>query len=86
MDVVKAHADTQVAWSNLETSHQLLCATQAALQSTQSRFDHNATDIFEVLNAQGSLANAQQERIRFLAEWRSARLRLLAAVGSLGKI
>jgi outer membrane protein len=37
----------------------------------------------ELLNAQAALADARTERTRSLAEWHSARLRLLAAAGVL---
>jgi len=32
------------------------------------------------------LSDAQQERIRCLADWRGARLRLLASAGGLGRV
>ena len=85
MEAVKAHADAMAALENLEASHSLLAAAQAALSSVQRKFDKGAADILEILSTQTALSDAQQERIRCLAEWRSARLRLLAAVGSLGR-
>lgn len=84
MDVVKAHADAQAALGNLESSHLLLQAAQNALSSVQRKFDRGAADILEILSTQAALADANQQRIRCLAEWRSARLRLLAAAGGLG--
>jgi outer membrane protein len=59
-------------------AHYLL---QAALASVQRKFDKGAADMLEMLSTQAALSDAQQERIRCLAEWRSARLRLLAAAG-----
>lgn len=41
-------------------------------------------DILELLATQTALAEAQQERIRCVAEYRSARFRLLANSGVLG--
>ena len=43
----------------------------------------SAADILELLNTQMALADARQERVRSLADWRSARLRLLATSGIL---
>ncbi|NKI69928.1 TolC family protein [Collimonas pratensis] len=85
MDVVKAHADAQSALGNLESSQLLLQAAQSALASVQRKFDRGASDILEILSTQAALADAHQQRIRCLAEWRSARLRLLAAAGGLGR-
>jgi outer membrane protein len=85
MEVVKAHADAQAALSNLESSHDLLQTAEKALASVQRRFDRGASDILEILHTQAALAEAHQQRIRCLAEWRSARLRLLAASGALGR-
>ncbi|HWW04233.1 TolC family protein [Collimonas sp.] len=84
MDVVKAHADAQSALGNLESSQLLLQSAQNALASVQRKFDRGASDILEILSTQAALADAHQQRIRCLAEWRSARLRLLAASGGLG--
>ncbi len=83
--VVKAHADAQSALDNLESSRLLLQAAENALASVQRKFDRGASDILEILSTQAALADAQQQRIRCLAEWRSARLRLLAASGELGR-
>jgi outer membrane protein len=85
MDVVKAHADAQSALGNLDASHALLDVAQSAMDTVQRKFDRGATDILEILNTQAALSDANLERIRCLSEWRSARLRLLAASGALGR-
>ena len=84
MEVVKAHADASAALDNLTASQKLLTAAQDALSTVQRKFDRGAADILEILNTQSALSDAQQERVRCLADWRSARLRLLAAAGLLG--
>ena len=84
-DVVKAHADAQTTFESLQASLDLLHATQAALQTSQKRYEKGATDILELLSTQNALADAQQERIKCLSDWRSARLKLLASVGVLGR-
>lgn len=84
MEVVKAHADAQQSFENLQASLQLLNATEAAVQSSQKRYDKGATDILELLSAQSALADAWQERVRCLSDWRSARLRLMSSAGILG--
>jgi outer membrane protein len=83
--VVQAHADALSALGNLQSSKNLLDAAQAALASSQRRYGKGATDILELLNAQAALADARQQRVRALAAWRSARLRLMASAGTLGR-
>ncbi|MCX5875930.1 MAG: TolC family protein [Deltaproteobacteria bacterium] len=85
MEVIKAHADAASALHNLEASAILLEAAQGALVVSQRKYDKGAADIMELLNTQAALSDAQKERIRCLAEWRSARLRLLASAGQIGR-
>lgn len=85
MEVVKAHADAQSSFENLQASQQLLSATQAAVLNSHKRYDKGVADILELLSTQSALADAQQERVRCLSDWRSARLRLMSSSGVLGK-
>ena len=83
--VVKDHADAVAALNNLESSAQWLGASKLAVESARRRYDKGAADILDLTSAESSLADAKQERIRCLAEWRSARLRLFADSGNLGR-
>ncbi len=83
--VVKAHADALSALGSLQASKHLLDAAQAALASSQRRYEKGAADILELLHAQAALADARQQRVHALAAWRSARLRLMASAGTLGR-
>jgi len=85
MSVVKTHADAVSALSNLDASRSLLETAQNATESVQRKLDKGAADVLEMLNVQAALADAQLQRIRCLAEWRSARLRLMAVAGVLGR-
>lgn len=85
MEVIKIHADAVASVKNLQASEKLLDAAQESLNVSQRRYGKGAADILEILTTQTALADAQQERIRSLAEWRSARLRLLASVGMMGR-
>lgn len=85
MEVVKAHADVASSLQNLQGSEKLLNAAQESLNTSQRKYEKGAADILEILNTQAALTDAQQERIRSLSEWRSARLRLLASVGMMGR-
>jgi len=85
MEIIKAYADAKAARQNLRASNDLLNAAQDAQSVSQHKYDKHAADILEVLNTQSALADARQERIRCLAEWNSARLRLLASAGLMGR-
>ncbi|MEO5340560.1 MAG: TolC family protein [Magnetococcus sp. MYC-9] len=86
MEVVKAHADASAALENLTASRELLAAAQGAMETMRRRHDRGAADILEILNTQAALSDAQQERIRCMAEWRSSRLRLISTAGMLGTL
>lgn len=58
---------------------------------TVKRYQYTAIDdatrirALKILSTQSALADARQERVRCLAEWHSARLRLLASAGQMGR-
>ncbi len=85
LELIKAYVDATFALQNLDASANLLKAAQEALTVSRRRYDRGAADITELLNTQSSLSDAQRERIRCLAEWHSARLRLLANAGEMGR-
>ncbi len=85
MEVVKAYADALSALQNLQASRTLLESASEALAASQRKYERGATDILEILSTQAAFADAKQERVRCLSDWRSSRLRLLAATGMLGQ-
>ena len=84
-EIVKSHADALSSLANLDSSQKLLEAATDAVASSVKRYDLGAADILELLSTQNTLAEAQQERTRCLAEYHSAKLRLLANAGVLGR-
>ncbi|OPY12550.1 MAG: Outer membrane efflux protein BepC precursor [Syntrophus sp. PtaB.Bin001] len=86
LDLIKAYVDATSALKNIDASADLLKAAQEALAVSQRRYDKGAADITEILNTQSALSGARHERIRCLAEWHSARLRLLASAGKMGRL
>lgn len=84
-EVRDAHADAESAAHSLLVSRKLLDTSLEALQLVQKQYDRGVVDILAVLGVQRALAEAQQERIRCLSDWHSARLRLLAQTGGLGR-
>lgn len=85
MEVTKVYADATASLENLQASQTLLTAALESLASSQRKYEKGAADILEILNAQAALADARQQRVSCLAEWQSARLRLLANTGQLGR-
>jgi len=84
-EIVKSHADAVSSLTNLESSEKLLEASKKAVDSSVKRYSNGEGSILELLSTQTALAEAQQERIRCISEWRSSRLRLLADSASLGR-
>jgi outer membrane protein len=85
MQVVSAHADAESSFRNLRVSEDLVEAATASLESSQRRYESGAADIVELLSTQAALADAKSERVRCLAEWRTARLALLTTAGLLNR-
>jgi outer membrane protein len=84
LDVWRQYQTLRVESTAFAASADLLAAGRELLDAARARYAAGAVDILEVVNAQKDLANAQQERIRALAGWRAARLRLLGGLGKLG--
>lgn len=84
LEVVQAYSDAAAALKNLDASDVLLQAAQSSLESSRRKYDKGAADVLEILGTQKALAEAQQERIRCLSDWRSGSLRVVAAAGQLG--
>ena len=84
-EIVRAHADAESSLRNLQASQELMQAAQQSLESSQRRYSSGATSILELLTTQAALADARSERVRCLAEWRTARLVLLASAGVLSE-
>lgn len=84
-EIARAHADAAAALRNLASSQRLQDSAMQALENVQRKYDRGLIDILDVLNVQAALVDARQERIRTLAEWRSARLRLLASAGEISR-
>ena len=85
MEMIRAHADAVAALGNLDASAALLSTAGEAMSASKRKYEKGAADILEILNAQTALSEARRERICSLAEWRSARLRMLASAGMMGR-
>jgi outer membrane protein len=84
LDLWRAYQSLQVETASLAASVDLLSSGQEVVDAARARYKSGTIHIMELLEAQKDLASAQQERIRSLAAWRTARLRLLASLGRVG--
>jgi outer membrane protein len=85
MAVVAAHADALASLRNLHASEDLLQAAHQSFESSQRRYQNGVGDMLELLSTQAARADAQEQRVRALADWQAARLLLLAAAGRLDR-
>lgn len=85
LEVVKTHADAATSVQRFSDLDQLRKTADSALASVMRRYEKGAADIVEVIVIQNTLSDAQTELIQGLAELRSAKLRLLASTGLIGR-
>ncbi|WP_293936807.1 TolC family protein [Iodobacter sp.] len=69
---------------NLQNTKVILNSARLQFNAAQERYKLGVTTILELTNAQSTLSNSSQQRIRALAEWRTARLQLASHIGVLG--
>ncbi|MGF6764749.1 outer membrane protein [Paraburkholderia sp. GAS33] len=83
LEVWNSYQAVQTSIDSVKDSAELLDIAQRSFTAAQHRYQAGVGNILELLNAQTALANAQQQRVQALADWRAARLRL---AGSLGRL
>lgn len=83
-DVWNSYTALRAGTDNLANSEELLESARASLAASQHRYLLGAGNILELLSAQTAYANAQQQRIESLSDWRIARVALAASLGRLG--
>lgn len=83
-DVWRSYQAFKTSTENLHNTETILESARLQLIAAQERYKLGVTNILELTNAQSVLADALQQRIRSLAEWRTARLQLASNIGILG--
>jgi outer membrane protein len=83
-NVWKSYTELKAETDNLDNWQILLDSAQISFESTQHRYEGGAGNIVELLSSQAAYANAQQQRIQAVSDWRFARLALAASLGRLG--
>lgn len=85
LEVWTSYQSVQTSTDMVKDSAALLDIAQRSFTAAQRRYQAGVGNILELLNAQTALANAQQQRVQALADWRAARLRLAGSLGRLGR-
>lgn len=84
LEVWKSSQSLRTETENLKTTDDLLASASESFRVAQGRYKAGVGTIIELLNAQSALADARQQRIKALSNWRTARLKLAASLGKLG--
>ena len=83
LDVWRSYQNLQMYTQNLDTSASLTKISRESFAAVRGRYRAGVGSILELLNAQTSLADAKQQRVQALTDWRTARLDLAAKLGKL---
>ena len=82
-EVWRSYQGLQTEVENLRNSATLLDSAQQSFDAAQHRYDRGVGNILELLSAQTALANAQQQRVQALADWRIGKVQLMGSLGRL---
>ncbi|SIO72647.1 outer membrane protein [Burkholderia sp. GAS332] len=84
LEVWNSYQAVQTSTDTVKDSEALMDIANRSFTAARHRYQAGVGNILELLNAQTALANAQQQRVQALADWRAARLRLAGSLGRLG--
>jgi len=84
LQVWTSYQTLQTDTQNLATSSQLQTVATKAWESAQRRYRSGVGTILELLSTQSALAQARQQRVQTITEWRYDRVALASALGQLG--
>ncbi|MDR6412890.1 TolC family protein [Paraburkholderia terricola] len=83
LDVWTAYQTLETSTDTVRSDAALLDIARRSFSASERRYQVGVGNILELLNAQSALANAEQQHVQALTDWRAARLRL---AGSLGRL
>jgi outer membrane protein len=82
-EVIKSREGLRSQGVSLQASGDFLAAASESFRAAQARFGAGVADIVELLTAQKELANAKQEHLQALVDWRVASWKLSSSLGQL---
>jgi outer membrane protein len=83
LDVWKAYQALQADSENVANAASLADIAQRAFDAARHRYVAGVGNILELLHAQSQYADARQQWVQSMADWRAARLQLAAKLGRL---
>ena len=83
LEVWRSYQNLQTYTQNLDTTASLIQISRQSYAAVRGRYRAGVGNIIELLSAQVSLADAKQQRVQALTDWRTARLDLAAKLGRL---
>jgi outer membrane protein len=83
LDVWKTYQSLRTDFQNTENTASLVDIAQRSFDAAKHRYTAGVGNILELLHAQSQLADARQQRIEALTDWRAARLQLASKLGRL---
>ncbi|RQP26807.1 TolC family protein [Piscinibacter terrae] len=84
LDVWTGYHDLQTATQSVINNSRLLKLAEASRAATEERYVAGVGSIVELLSAQSALAEAKNQHLRALTDWRISRLQLAEKLGTLG--
>lgn len=85
LEVWKRYHEVETNAANLENARNLVDSAGRALTVAQGRYQEGVGTFSELLDTQVALADARKQRVQVESRWRTARLRLAASLGRLGR-
>ncbi len=83
LDVWKSYQILAMETENLNTTKDLLSSARQSFEVARGRYKAGVGTLLELLNAQSTLAKAEQQRVQALSSWHMARLKLANSLGRL---
>lgn len=84
LEVWKSYQLLSTETENIKATDDFVRSARESSNVARGRYKAGVGNILELLNAQSALANAEQQRIKSVSNWHTARLKLAANMGNLG--
>lgn len=84
LEVWKSYQALRTENENMKAADVLVSSARQSFLVAQGRFKAGVGNILELLSAQSAVAGAEQQRIKSVSNWHTARLKLAANIGKLG--
>lgn len=84
LDVWKSYQQLETETAGVNASDEFFETAKQSYKVAEGRYKAGIGTILELISAQSAVANATQQRVQALSNWRVARLKLALSLGNLG--